>query len=347
MYLNRSVVVCDPLRKSKAMAQLVSFKLAPTDVQQNDDTPADIGTNPLHSICWVGGIWQVLALLHRYGWTPSEPSSEPTFADLKRALTSVPASRVRDGIVERLPKPLLAAIDQIYDAHRPPSVALDGAFMTSPAVFKVAHVDAHTLVWYRGDISTLAADMIVTAGNEEGRGCFIPGHVCLDNILYAAGGPRIRIEIDGKLGVGGKLTVGAPGVVTGGYHLPSRKLLHVVGPTVTSDDGRPHRPQRPGPLHVLPEHRRGGARSRRRHVGGRSLHLDGRLWLPVVARGQGGHPRRLRQLAGRRAPVGAADGRVCRLRRRQHARPQAGGHGSRAVSVCQVICFRVNVFEYV
>ncbi len=87
---------------------------------------------------------------------------------------------------------------------------------------------ARVVVW-RGDITTLAVDAIVNAANDVGLGCFQEGHKCIDNVIHTAAGPRLR-EACRALLVGRDLSVGTEPLVTPGFFLPCRHVVHVTGP---------------------------------------------------------------------------------------------------------------------
>jgi O-acetyl-ADP-ribose deacetylase (regulator of RNase III) len=86
-----------------------------------------------------------------------------------------------------------------------------------------------TSLW-QGDITALAADAIVNAANEELLGCFSPFHACIDNAIHSAAGPRLRADCDAimQLQSGDEPTGAAK--ITRAYNLPSRFVLHAVGP---------------------------------------------------------------------------------------------------------------------
>lgn len=89
------------------------------------------------------------------------------------------------------------------------------------------------LVW-RGDITQLAADVIVNAANEEGLGCFQPTHRCIDNVLHRAAGPRLRSECRLEMQKRQKkLLPGTMPLLTKAYHLPAKAVLHVTGPQIS------------------------------------------------------------------------------------------------------------------
>ncbi|MDG4554387.1 MAG: protein-ADP-ribose hydrolase [Candidatus Competibacter sp.] len=98
---------------------------------------------------------------------------------------------------------------------------------------------ATTAILWRGDIATLNADAIVNAANAQMLGCFQPFHGCIDNAIHSAAGPRVREDCDKIMRRQG----GAEGTgwakVTRAYNLPSRYILHTVGPIVAPDRLRP------------------------------------------------------------------------------------------------------------
>ena len=47
---------------------------------------------------------------------------------------------------------------------------------------------------WKGDITKLQIDAIVNAGNNEGLGCFVPTHVCIDNQIHSEAGTGLRLE---------------------------------------------------------------------------------------------------------------------------------------------------------
>lgn len=88
------------------------------------------------------------------------------------------------------------------------------------------------LYLYQGDITLIKADAIVNAANEKMLGCFIPGHACIDNAIQMAAGLGLRQEL---LEIMSKQHHDEPvgqAKITSGYHLPSKYVIHTVGPNV-------------------------------------------------------------------------------------------------------------------
>ena len=94
-------------------------------------------------------------------------------------------------------------------------------------------------VW-KGDITRLKVDAIVNAANSQGLGCWHPLHGCIDNAIHSAAGLQMRQECNDIL-KGGTIDTGEA-IITKGYNLPAKYVIHTVGPIVT--DGRPTIEQR-------------------------------------------------------------------------------------------------------
>ena len=92
-------------------------------------------------------------------------------------------------------------------------------------------------IW-QGDITRLSVDAIVNAANSQMLGCFIPMHTCIDNCIHTYAGVQLREECDrqmnqlrAKHGADYEQPTGVP-MLTDGYNLPAKKVIHVVGPIV-------------------------------------------------------------------------------------------------------------------
>ena len=93
-------------------------------------------------------------------------------------------------------------------------------------------------VW-PGDIRRLAVDAIVNAANADLLGCCRPGHACIDNAIHSAAGPRLRADCARIIGIQGHPERSGEAKITRAYHLPSRFVLHTVGPIVAGDHVQP------------------------------------------------------------------------------------------------------------
>lgn len=95
-------------------------------------------------------------------------------------------------------------------------------------------------VW-QGDITLLATDAIVNAANSQMLGCFAPMHTCIDNCIHTFAGIQLRWECHNKMeelrsvhGASYQQPTSVP-MITDAYNLPSKKVIHVVGPIVYGD----------------------------------------------------------------------------------------------------------------
>ncbi len=85
---------------------------------------------------------------------------------------------------------------------------------------------------WRGDITTLAADAIVNAANSMLLGCFIPCHRCIDNAIHSAAGVQLRLACHALMQRQGHEEPAGSAKITKAYNLPSRFVLHTVGPII-------------------------------------------------------------------------------------------------------------------
>ena len=83
---------------------------------------------------------------------------------------------------------------------------------------------------WQGDITELKVDAIVNAANDALLGCFKPFHACIDNAIHAAAGPRLREDTAIIMEIQGSSEETGQAKITRAYHLPSRFVLHTVGP---------------------------------------------------------------------------------------------------------------------
>lgn len=90
----------------------------------------------------------------------------------------------------------------------------------------------HRLVLWRGDITTLKVDAIVNAANSALRGCFVPCHSCVDNIIHSVSGIQLRLACDALMTEQGYEEPIGKAKMTPAFNLPCRYVLHTVGPMV-------------------------------------------------------------------------------------------------------------------
>ena len=92
-------------------------------------------------------------------------------------------------------------------------------------------------IW-QGDITRLSCDAIVNAANSRMLGCFAPMHTCIDNCIHTFAGIQLRNECNeimnkfrNKYGDDYEQPTSVP-IITEGYNLPTKKVIHVAGPIV-------------------------------------------------------------------------------------------------------------------
>lgn len=88
------------------------------------------------------------------------------------------------------------------------------------------------LYLWQGDITTLAVDAIVNAANSQVLGCFIPCHGCIDNAIHTYAGVQLRLECARIMAGQKEAEPAGKAKITKAYHLPSRYVLHTVGPII-------------------------------------------------------------------------------------------------------------------
>ncbi|MCI9129934.1 MAG: protein-ADP-ribose hydrolase [Eggerthellaceae bacterium] len=89
--------------------------------------------------------------------------------------------------------------------------------------------DERISLW-RGDITTLEADAIVNAANSQMLGCWVPGHYCIDNAIHTFAGIQLRQACAKIMQAQGHDEPTGQAKVTEAFNLPSRMVIHTVGP---------------------------------------------------------------------------------------------------------------------
>ncbi len=102
--------------------------------------------------------------------------------------------------------------------------------------------DPRLRLW-RGDITTLAVDAIVNAANSQMLGCWVPGHHCIDNAIHTFAGVQLRIECARIMEAQGHEEPTGMAKITSAYNLPSKHVIHTVGPIANGQPTDLHRKQ--------------------------------------------------------------------------------------------------------
>lgn len=138
----------------------------------------------------------------------------------------------------RPPLPLksefLAVQDELLSAERE-----ERGVVTADSIF----ADGSKLALWQGDITRLAADAIVNAGNSALLGCFHPCHGCIDNAIHSAAGLQLRGECAELMKRQGHEEPVGQAKITRAYNLPCRYVIHTVGPVVSGGLTDRHREQ--------------------------------------------------------------------------------------------------------
>ena len=142
----------------------------------------------------------------------------------------------------RMPGMMPAEVLKVQDEYLQERIRENGIVMPddieSIAEQGSDHDHARRISLWKGDITRLAVDAIVNAANSQMLGCFIPNHHCIDNCIHTFAGIQMRCECDRqmrllreKYGQDYEQPTAVP-MLTDGYNLPAKKVIHIVGPIV-------------------------------------------------------------------------------------------------------------------
>lgn len=137
----------------------------------------------------------------------------------------------------RPPRPIGAEFLKVQDAYLGEEVREKGVI--DSGTLPASSLDSRIVLW-RGDITTLKIDAIVNAANRALRGCFVPCHSCVDNIIHSVSGIQLRLECDRLMTEQGYDEPTGQAKITPAYNLPSRFVLHTVGPIVSGQLTQTH-----------------------------------------------------------------------------------------------------------
>ena len=129
----------------------------------------------------------------------------------------------------RPPRPISGSFLKLQDEYL--TEELETKEITDSASLPVSPANSRLTLW-RGDITTLKIDAIVNAANSALRGCFVPCHSCVDNIIHSVSGIQLRLTCDKIMKEQGHDEPTGRAKITPAYNLPCRFVLHTVGPIV-------------------------------------------------------------------------------------------------------------------
>ena len=136
----------------------------------------------------------------------------------------------------RMPRGMSSDVLDVQDAYLQERAAEKGVVELSD----IPELRDGMSIW-QGDISRLAVDAIVNAANSQMLGCFVPMHTCIDNCIHTFAGVQLRAEcsrqmkkLRAKYGPDYEQPTAVP-MLTDGYNLPAKKVIHIVGPIVSGE----------------------------------------------------------------------------------------------------------------
>ena len=168
------------------------------------------------------------------------PDDEKSQRDILRALMNIrgPYSisedflRIQDEYLQQVNKE--RGITEIADL-RPVREA--GGFDTSTGLSDRRLNRRGQLYLWQGDITTLKVDAIVNAANSALLGCFAPLHICIDNCIHTFAGIQLRLACNELMQKQGHEEGTGLCKITPAFNLPSRYVLHTVGPIIYTSVG--------------------------------------------------------------------------------------------------------------
>jgi O-acetyl-ADP-ribose deacetylase (regulator of RNase III) len=105
------------------------------------------------------------------------------------------------------------------------------AGIVDAASLPVTASDPRLAIW-KGDITTLKIDAIVNAANSGMEGCWQPCHACIDNCIHTFSGVQLRLRCHEIMERQGHKEPTGQAKITPAYNLPSKYVLHTVGPII-------------------------------------------------------------------------------------------------------------------
>lgn len=129
----------------------------------------------------------------------------------------------------RAPRPIGTEFLKVQDEYLSEEVREKGIIDSD--TLPVSPINNRLVLW-RGDITTLKVDGIVNVANRALRGCFVPCHSCVDNIIHSVSGIQLRLACDKLMTEQGHDEPTGKAKITPAYNLPCRFVLHTVGPIV-------------------------------------------------------------------------------------------------------------------
>ncbi len=137
---------------------------------------------------------------------------------------------------ERYPAPISEEFLKIQDEYLKEAIAEKGITDINDLT-----ESAKEMYLWQGDITTLRCDAVVNAANSEMLGCFRALHNCIDNCIHTYAGVQLRNLCYDIMKEQGHEEPSGKAKVTPAFNLPSRYIIHTVGPIVNGFLREKHR----------------------------------------------------------------------------------------------------------
>lgn len=158
-------------------------------------------------------------------------SELPQYKEIEISDNAEGQKRLLRGLMNiRAPRPIGTEFLKVQDEYLREKVREKG--ITDSDALSASPANSRIFLW-RGDITTLKADAIVNAANSALRGCFVPCHSCVDNIIHSVSGIQLRLACDALMAEQGYDEPTGRAKITPAFNLPCRYVLHTVGPIVS------------------------------------------------------------------------------------------------------------------
>lgn len=157
-------------------------------------------------------------------------SEQPQYRDMELPDDAEEQKRLLRSLMNiRPPRPIDTEFLKVQDEYLSEEVRAKG--ITDGDALPVSPANNRLVLW-RGDITTLKVDAIVNAANSALRGCFVPCHSCVDNIIHSVSGIQLRLACDELMNEQGYSEPTGKAKITPAFNLPCGYVLHTVGPIV-------------------------------------------------------------------------------------------------------------------
>jgi O-acetyl-ADP-ribose deacetylase (regulator of RNase III) len=123
----------------------------------------------------------------------------------------------------------IAKLDLLLQTELHERGLVNVAELAKPANFEIKGTK---IVLWQSDITRLKIGSIVNAANDRLLGCFQPLHRCIDNVIHSRAGVQLRDDCQTIMQKQAASEPTGTAKVTRAYNLPSKFVIHTVGPIV-------------------------------------------------------------------------------------------------------------------